>query len=97
MKKTALTTLLVSTLALSAYAMPASYGKCVACHGTNGEKAFGATPDKVPNKLTKAKVEEALKGYKDGSYGGSMKGLMKGQVVSLSDNDIKEIAQYLGK
>ena len=44
MKKVALTTLLVSGLALSAYAMPASYGKCVGCHGAKGERAFGSTP-----------------------------------------------------
>jgi cytochrome c553 len=97
MKKVALTTLLVSGLALSAYAMPASYGKCVGCHGAKGERAFGSTPDKVPSNLTKAQVETALHGYKDGSYGGAQKMLMKGQVMSLSDAQIKEIAAYIGK
>lgn len=97
MKKVALSTLLVAGLAVSAYAMPASYGKCVGCHGTKGEKAFGSTPTKVPNKLTKAQVVESLKGYKDGSYGGPMKGLMKGQVAALTDAQIQEIANYIGK
>jgi cytochrome c553 len=35
--------------------------------------------------------------YKDGSYGGAMKGLMKGQVAKLSDADIKALADYMGK
>jgi cytochrome c553 len=38
-----------------------------------------------------------MKGYKDGSYGGAMKGLMKGQVAALSDADIEAIAQKIGK
>lgn len=97
MKKLTITTLLVTGLALSAYAMPASYGKCVGCHGVKGERAFGSTPDKVPNKLTKVQVAEALKGYKDGSYGGPQKMLMKGQALSLSDAQIQEIADYIGK
>ncbi|MEA3384751.1 MAG: cytochrome C [Campylobacterota bacterium] len=97
MKKIALTTLLVSGLALSAYAMPASYGKCVGCHGAKGERAFGSTPNKVPNKLTKAEVKTALIGYKDGSYGGPQKMLMKGQSLGLSDAQITEIANYIGK
>ena len=39
--------------------------------------------------------ETALKGYKDGSYGGAMKGVMKGQVVSMSDEDIASVAAYI--
>ena len=42
-----------------------------------------------------AKTEAALHGYKDGSYGGPMKGLMKGQVASLSDADIKAVSAYI--
>ena len=97
MKNVVLTTILTGGLALSAYAMPASYGKCVGCHGAKGERAFGSTPTKVPNKLTKAQVVDALKGYKNGTYGGPQKMLMKGQALSLSDAQIKEIADYIGK
>ncbi|SFV69461.1 Cytochrome C553 (soluble cytochrome f) [hydrothermal vent metagenome] len=42
--------------------------------------------------MSKAEIETALKGYKDGSYGGAMKGVMKGQVAKLTDKDITEIA-----
>ena len=51
----------------------------------------------VPANLTKADIVKALNGYKDGSYGGAMKGLMKGQVAKLSDDDIKALADYMGK
>ena len=97
MKKIVLTTLLVSGLALSAYAMPASFGKCIGCHGAKGERAFGSTPKRVPGKLTKAQVETALKGYKAGTYGGKQKMLMKAQALSLTESQIKEIADYVGK
>jgi cytochrome c553 len=77
--------------------MPASYGKCVGCHGAHGERAFASTPTRVPNKLSKADVKKSLHGYKDGSYGGAMKNLMKGQAASLTDAQIDEIANYIGK
>lgn len=97
MKKVALSTLVVAGLAVSSFAMPASYKTCVACHGPKGEKGFAAAPTKVPANLTKAQVVTALKGYKDGSYGGPTKGLMKGQVMKLTDADINELAEYIGK
>lgn len=86
--------LLASILACAAFANP--YAKCVACHGANGEKvAMGKS--KVISDMTKADIVTALKGYKDGSYGGPMKGLMKGQVTALSDADIDAIANQIGK
>lgn len=42
-----------------------------------------------------AKTIKALQGYKDGSYGGAMKGVMKGQVARLSDADIKDLAKKI--
>jgi len=42
--------------------------------------------------MTKENIVTALKGYKDGTYGGAMKGMMKGQVSKLSDADIDAIA-----
>jgi len=69
---------------------------CTGCHGANFEKkALGKS--KVVSEMTKADIETALKGYKDGSYGGAMKGMMKGQAAKLSDDDIKGIAEKFGK
>ena len=86
--------LLTSILACVAFANP--YQKCVGCHGANGEKvALGKS--KVIKDMTKAEIITAMKGYKDGSYGGPMKGLMKGQAASLSDADIEAIANQIAK
>ncbi|NQY20422.1 MAG: cytochrome C [Campylobacteraceae bacterium] len=72
------------------------YAKCAGCHGANGErKALGKSL--IIKDMAKADIIKALNGYKDGSYGGPMKGLMKGQVASLSAADIKAIAEKIGK
>jgi len=69
---------------------------CAGCHGKDFEKkAMGKS--KVVKDMTKADIETALKGYKDGSYGGAMKGLMAGQVKALDDAQIKAIADKFGK
>ncbi len=47
--------------------------------------------------MTKDEIVKALKGYKDGSYGGAMKSTMKAQVIYLSDKDIEEIAEAYGR
>lgn len=86
--------LLTAILATTVFANP--YVKCVACHGANGEKiALGKS--KIIKDMTKAEIITALKGYKDGSYGGALKGMMKGQVATLSDADIEAIANQIGK
>jgi len=81
---------LSSLLAASAL-YGASTSACTGCHGQNFEKpALGKS--KVVKDMSKEDIVKALKGYKDGSYGGAMKGMMKGQVASLSDADIDAIA-----
>ena len=45
--------------------------------------------------LKEAKIEASLKGYKDGTYGGPMKGVMAGQVKNLSDADIKDLSAQI--
>ncbi len=69
---------------------------CAGCHGTSFEKK-AMNVSKVVNELSKADIVTALKGYKDGTYGGGMKALMKGQVAALSDADIEAIANKFGK
>lgn len=94
MKKTLMMAMILGA-ALQASDGAALFNKCAACHGVSGEKmALGKS--KVINTLTPDQIESALTGYKNGTYGGSMKALMKGQVSSLSDEDIKTIAAYIG-
>ena len=67
---------------------------CVGCHGVNGEKqALGKSAAITGWEVDKTIT--ALKGYKDGSYGGAMKGVMKGQVARLSDEQIKAVAEHI--
>ena len=77
-----------------AFANP--YAKCAGCHGANGEKA-AMGKSKIIKDMSKDEFISALKGYKDGSYGGAMKALMKGQVASLDDAAIQEIADLIVK
>lgn len=42
-----------------------------------------------------SKIVAALKGYKDDTYGGVMKGVMKGQVANLSDEEIEALGAYI--
>ncbi len=86
--------LLTSLLACVAFANP--YAKCIGCHGANGEKA-AMGKSKIIKDMTKADFIAAMKGYKDGTYGGQLKALMKGQSVSLSDADIEAIANQIAK
>ena len=87
---------LAALLGLSSVAMADAFQKCAGCHGANGEKkALGKS--KVISNMAKADIVAALKGYKDGTYGGPMKGLMKGQVAGLSDADMTAIGEKIGK
>ena len=70
------------------------YLKCAGCHGANAEKpALGKS--QVIKGWDASKIAASLKGYKDGSYGGVMKGVMKGQVANLSDEEINALGAYI--
>jgi cytochrome c553 len=72
----------------------ALYKKCAGCHGANGEKA-ALGKSQIIKGWDAQKTVDSLQGYKDGTYGGAMKGVMKGQVASMSDEDIKAVAEYI--
>ncbi len=72
------------------------YKACAGCHGINAEKkALGKS--EVIKGWDSKKTQAALKGYKDGSYGKAMKGVMKGQVTRLDEAKIKQLADYISK
>jgi len=90
---------LISALILASAATVVSadaYQKCAGCHGAHGEKS-ALNKSKIIKDMSKADIAAAIHGYKDGTYGGAMKGLMKGQVASLSDADITAISEKIGK
>ena len=83
------------TMVLNAADGKALYLKCAACHGKKGEKkALGKSQIIAGQK--EAKTLEALKGYRTGKRNvAGMGALMKGQVVALSDADLKALAKYI--
>lgn len=72
----------------------ALFAACAACHGQKAEKkALGKS--EIIAGWEKGRLVSALKGYKDGSYGGAMKTIMLGQVTSKTDAQIDALATYV--
>lgn len=72
----------------------ALYMKCAGCHGQTAEiHALGKS--QIIKDWEADKIEESLLGYKNGTYGGNMKGVMIGQVMNLSNEDIKALSLYI--
>ena len=94
MKK--IVTTIVALSATTALMAGVNAGACKGCHGQSFEKkALGKSKD--VSAMTHADIATALKGYKAGTYGGPMKGLMKGQVAKYSDADLDAFALTVGK
>ena len=95
MKKIILSLTVLGAMSLMAADGAALYKKCAGCHGAKGEKkALGKSA--VIAGQDAAKTVEQLKGYKAGTLNvHGMGGLMKGQVASYSDEDIKAVAEYI--
>ncbi|SFV56548.1 Cytochrome C553 (soluble cytochrome f) [hydrothermal vent metagenome] len=95
MKKIVIAT--IAAAAISSVAMAAvNTHACAGCHGAHFEKhALGKS--KIVANMTHAEIATALKGYKAGTFGGPMKGIMKGQVARYSDADLDAVAQTIGK
>lgn len=88
----------VAVLSMSATVAQADgaaiYAKCVQCHGEQAEKAAMGKSEVIKG-WPADKTVAALKGYKDGSYGGAMKGLMTAQVATLDDAAMQAVADYI--
>lgn len=67
---------------------------CAGCHGANAQNA-ALGKSQIIKGWDEAKTLAALKGYKDGSYGGAMKGMMKAQVDNKSDAQLEALAKYI--
>ena len=88
--------IIATTVLAASFAFANPYTKCVACHGANGEKvALGKS--KIIKDMTKADFVAALKGYKDGTYGGPQKALMVGQVKDMDEATMNAIADIIVK
>ena len=96
MKKLSLALMIAVASTLMAGEGASLYNKCAGCHGAKAEKK-ALNKSQVIQGWDKAKLVTALNGYKDGSYGGAMKGLMRGQVAGYDDKQIEEVAEYISK
>jgi len=72
------------------------YKSCAACHGADASKA-ALGKSQVIKGWSAQKIADALNGYKNGTYGGVMKGLMAGQVKNLSSEDIGILVEHIAK
>lgn len=92
MKKLVLSTIIAAATAASLSA--ASLAACAGCHGADFSKA-ALGKSQVVKGWDAAKIEASLVGYKNGTYGGPMKGVMAGQVKNLSEADIKDLSAQI--
>lgn len=71
-------------------------GNCIGCHGENFEKpAMGMS--QIVKDMSKEYIEATLFNYKYGENDGSMDALMAWQTSKLTDDEIRNLAQKLGK
>ena len=96
MKSKLFKTIVVSAIltGTSLLANQALYKSCVGCHGASGEKKALGKSEIISN-MSEEDLNTALNGYKNGTYGKAMKGLMKGQVSKLSKDDIALLSKYI--
>jgi len=67
---------------------------CTGCHGQHFEKA-AMGKSKIVKDMALKEIVDALKGYKRGTYGDSMKHMMTEQVKNLSDGDIEAMSMLI--
>ena len=67
---------------------------CASCHGATGaEPIMGAYP-KIAGQNAEYLVQQ-LKDFKSGARNNAQSAVMKGMVASVSEDEMKEIADYL--
>ena len=96
MKKATIALMLAGATSLVMAADGATlYKKCAGCHGAKAEKKALGKSAAIAN-MDVAAIEKDLKEYRAGTLNKNGMGmLMKGQVSSLSDADIKALAEYI--
>ena len=72
------------------------YKVCAGCHGVDGSKS-ALNKSQIIKGWDAKKIADALHGYKNGTYGGAMKGLMSAQVSKLGDAEIEALSTYISK
>lgn len=87
--------LLGLSVMLSAAEGSALFQKCAACHGQKAEKSALGKSEVIAG-WKADKTLDALKGYKAGTRNTKgMGAIMKGQMATLGDADMKSLADYI--
>jgi len=82
---------LMGILAIGADCAEVNLGACAGCHGkTWNKKALNKS--KIVSDMNTTDIVTALTGYKDGSYGGSMASIMKGQITKYTKEELESAA-----
>ncbi len=96
MRKITLIAAAIVGLGLTVASAEVNLAACKGCHGKSFEKkALGKS--KIVADMTKEDIEKAMVGYKEGNYGGPMKGIMKGQVAKYSNEELNASAEVMLK
>lgn len=72
------------------------YKVCAGCHGVDASKS-ALNKSQIIKGWDAKKIADALHGYKTGTYGGAMKGLMGAQVSKLGDAEIEALSIHISK
>lgn len=68
---------------------------CFGCHGEDWSKrALGSS--KIVAQMSHEEIANALIGYKNGTFGGDKKNLMRAQVGKYSEDELREFAYTIG-
>lgn len=94
MKKVLFLASLVCATSIFAADAETLFKTCATCHGAKAEKS-ALNKSQVIAGWSSDKIIAALNGYKEGTYGGTLKGTMVPQVKNLSPDDIKALAGYI--
>ena len=98
MKKMAISALVLATSSILMADGAATYNsKCASCHGANGKTvALGKSP--VIAGQSSAALLKKLQGYKAGTLNtNGMGAVMKGNVATLDDKALSDVAAYVSK
>ncbi len=87
---------LVVALSTSIFAADGAslFKTCATCHGAKAEKP-ALNKSQVIAGWSSDNTIAALNGYKNGTYGGTMKSTMNAQVKNLDDASIAALAKYI--
>ncbi len=72
------------------------FSACATCHGINGEKKALNVSNLLQGQ-SKNEIITKLNGYKNGTYGGAMKGVMSSQAKILTKEKIEALGDYISK